>query len=120
MVSRTERHSETSWRTALSNNGQGSPNKRRMNTTIAAIQGLLGVTQDGIWGKVSQSALDNLVNSPAQAPRSPYSASVVVYSAKASSFADPADVAAFKRCKERGGSDQDCFKVGDNGIGAWG
>jgi hypothetical protein len=39
---------------------------------------------------------------------------------KASSFADPVDVRAFKRCKERGGSDNDCFKVGDNGIGAWG
>ena len=38
----------------------------------------------------------------------------------ASSFADPADVRAFRRCKDRGGSDQDCFKVGDNGIGCWG
>lgn len=39
---------------------------------------------------------------------------------KASSFADPADVRAFKRCKENGGSDAECFKVGDNGIGVWG
>jgi hypothetical protein len=39
---------------------------------------------------------------------------------KASSFADPADVAAFWRCKKRGGSDQQCFKVGDNGVGCWG
>lgn len=39
---------------------------------------------------------------------------------KASSFADPADVAAFKRCKEQGGTDQECFKIGDNGIGKWG
>jgi hypothetical protein len=39
---------------------------------------------------------------------------------KASSFADPKDVAAFRRCKERGGSDDDCFKVGDNGVGCWG
>lgn len=38
----------------------------------------------------------------------------------ASSFADPADVAAFRRCKARGGSDQECFKKGDNGIGLWG
>ncbi len=38
----------------------------------------------------------------------------------ASSFADPADVAAFRRCKALGGSDQDCFKVGDNGRGCWG
>lgn len=38
----------------------------------------------------------------------------------ASSFADPADVRAFKRCKIRGGSDFECFKVGDNGVGKWG
>ncbi|CAB4146292.1 hypothetical protein UFOVP1319_3 [uncultured Caudovirales phage] len=38
----------------------------------------------------------------------------------ATSFADPADVAAFKRCKAKGKSDMACFKVGDNGIGKWG
>lgn len=38
----------------------------------------------------------------------------------ASSFADPADVAAFKKCKARGKSDDECFKVGDNGVGCWG
>lgn len=35
----------------------------------------------------------------------------------ASSFADPADVAAFKKCKAQGKTDQQCFAVGDNGIG---
>ena len=39
---------------------------------------------------------------------------------KASSFADPADIVAFNRCKARGLSDMDCFAVGDNGIGKWG
>lgn len=39
---------------------------------------------------------------------------------KASSFADPADVRAFRACIRRGGSEQQCFKVGDNGIGLWG
>lgn len=39
---------------------------------------------------------------------------------KASSFADPADVAAYRRCKAQGNSDEACFKVGDNGIGKWG
>ena len=39
---------------------------------------------------------------------------------KASSFADPADVRAFKRAKERGLSDREAFKYGDNGIGLWG
>jgi hypothetical protein len=38
----------------------------------------------------------------------------------ASSFADPADVRAFRRCKAQGHSDSYCFKYGDNGIGAWG
>jgi hypothetical protein len=38
----------------------------------------------------------------------------------ASSFADPKDVAAFKRCKAEGKTDQQCFAVGDNGIGCWG
>lgn len=39
---------------------------------------------------------------------------------KASSFADPADIRSFERCKANGGSDQECFKVGDNGIGYYG
>lgn len=43
-----------------------------------------------------------------------------IHQVKASSFADPADVAAFRRCKAQGKSDQECFKVGDNGIGKWG
>ena len=38
----------------------------------------------------------------------------------ASSFADPADIAAFKRAKARGLSDQQAFRYGDNGIGKWG
>lgn len=38
----------------------------------------------------------------------------------ASSFADPEDVRRFKACKARGNSDQTCFRLGDNGIGAWG
>lgn len=43
-----------------------------------------------------------------------------IHHVKASSFADPADIVAFKRCKASGKSDQECFKVGDNGIGKWG
>jgi len=43
-----------------------------------------------------------------------------IHHVKASSFADPADVRAFKRCKARGKTDQQCFRVGDNGIGCWG
>lgn len=39
---------------------------------------------------------------------------------KASSFADPEDVESFNRCKAAGGTDMECFRYGDNGIGAWG
>lgn len=45
---------------------------------------------------------------------------MIEHHVKASSFADPADIRAFKKCKDRGRSDQECFKVGDNGIGCWG
>jgi len=82
-------------------------------STIKAIQGIIGVTQDGIWGPKSQAALDAVVHPPAQWLNAPHKG-------LASSFADPADVRAFKRCKENGGTDQQCFKVGDNGVGCWG
>lgn len=38
---------------------------------------------------------------------------------QASSFADPADIRAFKKCKGKGYSDEHCFAVGDNGLGYW-
>jgi len=38
----------------------------------------------------------------------------------ASSFADPKDVAAYKRAIAQGKSENDAKKVGDNGIGCWG
>lgn len=43
-----------------------------------------------------------------------------IHHVMASSFADPADVRAFRRCKANGGTDNECFKVGDNGLGKWG
>lgn len=79
--------------------------------TIKDIQTLLGVLPDGVWGPKSQAALDSVL-------RPPVDVGVVV--GKASSFADPADIRAFERCKAQGKSDQECFKVGDNGIGQWG
>lgn len=77
---------------------------------IKAIQTILEVEADGDWGKISQAALDKVTTK------------VLLNSTKglASSFADPADIKAFKLCKAKGGSDQACFKVGDNGIGKWG
>lgn len=38
----------------------------------------------------------------------------------ATSFADPQDIARFKRCKASGRTDRECFKVGDNAVGLWG
>lgn len=101
-----------------------------MNEKIAAIQKLLGITADGIWGPKSQAALEaakSLYPSSPSAqddstPLAPQTSAggATVHHVKASSFADPADIRAFRRCKEKGGSDQDCFKVGDNGIGCYG
>ena len=85
-------------------------------STIKAIQGIIGVTQDGIWGPKSQAALDGII----AASRNPADWTGAVHKGLASSFADPADVEAFRRCKEQGKSDTLCFKVGDNGIGCWG
>ena len=77
---------------------------------IEAIQRVLQVPEDAKWGPVTQAALDDLLSSH----RGKW------HTGKASSFADPADVRAFRRCKQEGKSDQQCFKVGDNGIGKWG
>ena len=81
-------------------------------SAIVKIQEILGVTPDGIWGPRTQAALDSLIQG--------YSGDSGWHSTTATSFADPADVAAFKRCKAQGKSDHECFAVGDNGIGSWG
>ncbi len=93
-------------------------------SAIVKIQEILGVTPDGIWGPRSQGALDALVHA--------YTTGGTGRSAaQASSFADEADLAAFARCKREGGyrskgvwhpgsTDNHCFEVGDNGVGAWG
>ncbi len=80
-----------------------------MNTTIAAIQGILGTTQDGIWGPKSQAALDAVIHGDTGA----------WHEVVATSFADPADVRAFDRCKAAGNSDHYCYGFGDNGKGCW-
>ena len=43
-----------------------------------------------------------------------------VHKVTGSSFADPADVATYERCKANGGSEEFCLSIGDNGIGFWG
>lgn len=86
-----------------------------MTTTarIQRIQQKLGVEADGILGPNTLTAIERAIGmsgfvSKAGTP------------VRASSFADPADVAAFRRCKAKGKSDQECFAVGDNGLGKWG
>ena len=83
-----------------------------------AIQQILGVSPDGDIGPRTREAFDALDALPLDAewPQTGQQ----VHKVKASSFADPADIAAFKRCKASGLSDQQCFRVGDNGIGKWG
>lgn len=77
-----------------------------------AIQRILGVTEDGLFGPVTEAAFAAL--------HQRFDVVVGVVRGKASSFADPADIRRFKVCKAEGKSDQECFKVGDNGIGVWG
>lgn len=72
------------------------------------IQGILGVEQDGDWGPRSQAALNVEAGN------------IEPFVREASSFADPADLKAFQRCKATGKSDLKCFEVGDNGIGQFG
>jgi hypothetical protein len=80
-------------------------------STLADIQRLLGVEPDGVWGPKSSAALMRLVEAQSL-PR--------WTECKASSFADPADVERFRKCKAQGKSDLECFEVGDNGRGCWG
>lgn len=81
---------------------------------IRRIQRILGVKVDGVWGPLTQAALDELIQGKVPAAEGD------VHRVIASSFADPADVRAFEKCKKEGKSDNECFKVGDNGIGCWG
>lgn len=85
--------------------------------TRQEIQKLLGTDPDGVIGRKSQAALSRLIEAD---DFSEWPQSAEVHDAIASSFADPEDVEAFKRCKATGKTDQQCFAVGDNGIGVWG
>ena len=79
----------------------------------AVVQGLLKVTIDKVWGPKSQEALNAALAARCTADSG-------WQAIDASSFADPADVAAFNKCKATGKSDLQCFAVGDNGIGQFG
>lgn len=87
------------------------------NPALARIQKILQISVDGIWGPISQQALNDEINGDGTAT---IKEGGTGFKAVASSFADPADVQAFNKCKATGKSDQACFKVGDNGIGQFG
>ena len=80
----------------------------KANPKLQKIQRILDVDDDGFWGPISQAALNEEIDGQDG------------FSMTASSFADPADVVAFNKCKQQGKTDQQCFKVGDNGIGQFG
>jgi hypothetical protein len=73
---------------------------------IRDIQKLVGAEQDGVLGPETEAAIDEATAEG-------------WHIGLASSFADPADVRAFRRCKAQGKSDNECFGVGDNAIGYW-
>ena len=83
-------------------------------TTIESIQQLLGVPADGAWGRISQRALDELLRG------APPDVIPDGHTVKATSFADPADIAAYRRAKAAGASETEALRLGDNGIGCWG
>jgi hypothetical protein len=85
-----------------------------------AIQEILGVEEDGIMGKRTDAAYALLDQLPDDAEWPDNAPTEGWHSGKASSFADPADIRAFDRCKATGKTDRQCFAVGDNGIGKWG
>jgi hypothetical protein len=84
----------------------------------AKIQAIIGTQQDSIPGPKDDAALAKLREEALAEHKA--SKAPGVHSVLASSFADDADVMRFNRCKAKGGSDQECFAVGDNGVGCFG
>lgn len=91
--------------------------------TRKQIQSLLAVVPDGQIGVKSLAALNRLVGTPDDAewpPVAPQPQDSGIHAVIGSSFADPADVAAYRKCKSDGGSEEHCLGIGDNGVGRWG
>lgn len=92
-----------------------------MSAKWQQLQRFLGITADGIPGDQTADAVAAKLGLRWDHPAISSGSKVgQVHQVMASSFADPADVLAFRKCKAQGKSDQECFKVGDNGIGKWG
>jgi len=109
--------------------------------TIAQVQTMIGVPEDGTWSPTDQAALlkasdsikrdvQRLLRVTVDAAWGPQSQGALNalriqcgdnwMLCKASSFADPADLQSFKKCKATGRTDLQCFAVGDNGVGEFG
>ena len=81
------------------------------------IQEILNVTADGVIGPVSLTQLHILAQTP-DAENWPLP--VVWHSVIASDFADPSDLAAYKKAIADGKTQEEAFAVGDNCVGCWG
>lgn len=87
-----------------------------------ALFGMPSEQQDGVPGPVTTAAFEAFCARAGQ-ERAQSKADAALHedsdshNVKASSFADPADVRGFRRCKTQGHSDSYCFGFGDNGIG---
>ncbi len=91
------------------------------DTARKGIQAILQTQEDGVIGPATLAALTHLASLPADSPWPAVATDPVgAHAVQASTFADPADVAAFRACQAAGGTDSYCFGKGDNGIGKWG
>lgn len=95
---------------------------------IQAVQAKLGVKVDGKPGSKTWEAIyERICNAPVAIDLTKDDTTIqrAVWPSrgqrgKASSFADPDDIEAFRRAKARGLSDKEAFAFGDNGVGCWG
>lgn len=77
--------------------------------------------QEGLKARgFDPGTIDNWDGEKTKAAYDAFIASMAVRKVFASTFAYEADIAAFRKCKNQGHSDNYCFAFGDNGIGAWG
>lgn len=97
----------------------------KTSEVILKTQELWGIPADKRVPHVGPLTRDLFAKLSMLSPESEWGALVVeppvtdgeIHTVKASTFADPADVAEFRKCKATGKTDEECFKVGDNGIG---
>lgn len=108
---------------------------RTAKEILRATQANWGIDEDGIAGPITDATYSSLKAAVASNPDQPWPSSSPVVASQtagsvsqggashtgfATSFADPADISAFRACKAEGKTDEQCFAVGDNGIGKWG